>query len=255
MKVANIFKQYNNGIVLSGGAVRGFAHLGVLKALHEAGVVPDVISGVSAGSIVGAFYADGYEPGEILEIFEQKKFYNLVNVLFKKSGLLEIKGLKKLLKNNLRAKTIEELKTPLVVTATNLETGDPEYFSKGNIVDVVVASSSIPVLFKPQKLDGKMYVDGGLTNNLPLEPIEKKCKQLIGVNVSPLEDTPNLKGLKNIAVRSFQISIASTVNPKRNSFDIYIEPQELSKYGYFNLNESRNLFEIGYDTAKKELTG
>jgi NTE family protein len=253
MNITNIFKQYNTGIVLSGGAVRGFAHLGVLKALQEDGIKPDIVSGVSAGSIVGAFYADGYEPDEILEIFEQKKFYHLVKVLFKNSGLLEINGLRKLLKNNLKAKRFDELKKPFVVTATNLETGMAEYFNEGNIIDIVLASSSIPVLFKPQKIKGVTYVDGGLTNNLPVEPIEKKSKKIIGVNVNPLEENPELDGLKNIAIRSFHISIASAVNIKKDSFDIYIEPQKLREYGYFNINDSRDLFHIGYEAAKKEL--
>ena len=249
----NLFNDYNTGIVLSGGAVRGFAHLGVLKALHEAKVFPEVISGVSAGSIVGAFYADGYDPDEILEIFEKKKFYELVSIDFKSLGLLDIKGLKRLLKDNLKAKSFDKLQKPLYVAATNLSTGIIEYFNSGSIVDKVLASSSIPVLFKPQKINENIYVDGGLTNNLPIEPIKKKCKKLIGVNVNPLEENPDLSGLKNIAIHSFHISIASSVNDKKDSFDVYIEPQELRKYGYFNVKESKALFEIGYKSAKKAI--
>ena len=250
----NLFKNYKTGLVLSGGAVRGFAHLGVLKALHEAEIKPEVISGVSAGSIVGAFYADGYEPDEILEIFEQKKFFELVNLIFKNVGLLDIKGLKKLLKNNLHAKTFGELKIPLYVAATDLQSGKAEYFNKGNIVEKVLASSSIPVLFKPQIIDGKTYVDGGLVNNLPLKPIQKKCKKIIGVNVNPLEQNPQLNGIRNIAIRSFHISIANSVHHKKELFDIYIEPKELKKFGYFNVKDSRELFKIGYNTAREKLT-
>lgn len=253
MGISEVFRQYDAGIVLSGGAVRGFAHLGVLKALHENGINPNIISGVSAGSIVGAFYADGFEPEEILEIFERKKFYELVNVLFKKSGLLDITGLKKLLKNNLKAKRFSDLKKPLHVAVTNLGTGEVEYFNDGNIVDIVLASSSIPVLFKPRKIDKNTYVDGGLANNLPLEPIKDECKKLIGVNVSPLEEDPDLDGIKSIAIRSFHISIASSVNNKKDLFDLYIEPKKLRKYGYFGVKESKDLFEIGYISAKKAL--
>jgi len=249
----NLFKEYNTGIVLSGGAARGFAHLGVLKALLEVDMVPDVISGVSAGSIVGAFYADGFDPEEILEIFEQKKFYELVNVVFKNFGLLDIRGLKKLLKNNLRAKQFEDLKKPLYVTATNLQSGTAEYFNKGNIVEKVLASSSIPVLFKPQEINGETYVDGGLVNNLPLKPIQKKCKKTIGVNVNPLEQDPELQGITNIAIRAFHISIANAVRHKKNKFDIYIEPRKLKKFGYFNIKQSRELFNIGYKAAQKKL--
>lgn len=249
----NLFKDYNTGIVLSGGAVRGFAHLGVLKALHEAKIEPEIISGVSAGSIVGAFYADGYEPDEILEIFEKKKFFELVSVIFNNIGLLDISGLKNLLKNNLRAKKFKELKKPLFVAATNLHSSEAEYFNKGNIVEKVLASSSIPVLFKPQKINGKTYADGGLVNNLPLKPIQKKCKKIIGVNVNPLEQNPELDGIRNIAIRSFHISIANAVKHKKDLFDIYIEPKKLKEYGYFNVKDSREIFKIGYDEAKEVL--
>lgn len=246
-------KKYNTGIVLSGGAMRGFAHLGVLKALHEAGIFPEIISGTSAGSIVGAFYADGYEPGEILEIFENKKIYDLVgSAIFKNAGLLNMTGLGKLLKENLRAKTFEEFKKPLFVAATNLTTGSVEYFSKGSIVDKVLASSSIPVLFRPIKIHKDVYVDGAITNNLPLEPIKKKCKKLIGVNVHPLEENPQLDSLRSIAIRSFHIGIASVYN-KKDLFDMYIEPQELRKYGYFNVKDSQALFNIGYEAAQQVL--
>ncbi len=248
-----LFKPYQTGIVLSGGAVRAFAHLGVLKALHEAGIRPDIISGVSAGSIVGAFYADGFEPEEILDIFEKKKFFELVGLVFKNQGLLDMSGLQKLLDTNLRAKNFDDLKKPLFVAATNFATGKAEYFSKGNLTQKLLASSSIPVLFNPQKIDGKTYVDGGLVNNLPLKPIHKKCKKIIGVNVNPLEQNTNLEGIPNIAIRSFHISIANSVYHKKELFDIFIEPTALKNYGYFNAKQSRDLFTIGYKSARKVL--
>ncbi len=250
----SLSNNYSTGIALSGGAVRGFAHLGVLKALHEAEVFPEVISGVSAGSIVGAFYADGYEPDEIFELFEKKKFYELANVIFRNSGLLDIKGLRTLLENNLKSKSFDQLQKPLYVAATNLSKGTIEYFNSGSIVDKVLASSSIPILFRPIKINKSIYVDGGLINNLPIEPIRKQCKKLIGVNVNPLEENPELNGLINIAIRSFNISIATSSNDKKDSIDVYIEPQELSKYGYFNVKKSRDLFNIGYNSAKNTLS-
>lgn len=249
----NMFREFETGIVLSGGAVRGFAHLGVLKALHEAEMAPEIISGVSAGSIVGAFYADGYEPEEILDIFERRKFFELVGLVFKNQGLLDMSGLKKLLDKNLRAKNFEDLKKPLFVTATNFATGKPEYFDKGILAEKILASSSIPVLFNPQKIDGKIFVDGGLVNNLPLKPIQKKCKKIIGVNVNPLEQNTSLEGIQNIAVRSFHISIANSIFHKKKHFDIFIEPQDLKNYGYFNVKQSRDLFKIGYKSAQKAL--
>ena len=162
--------------------------------------------------------------------------------------------MKKLLKNNIKAKTFDDLKKPLIIAATNLITGRVEYFSQGSIVDKVLASSSIPVIFKPQKINGIAYVDGGLVNNLPLAPIKDKCKIIIGVNVTPLEEDPRLNGIRDVAMRSFHISIARSVYEKKEVFDIYIEPEELKNYGYFNVKKGLELFNIGYETAVKALS-
>lgn len=248
-----LFKDFKTGIVLSGGAVRGFAHLGVIKALHEAKIYPDAISGVSAGSIVGAFYADGFEPEEVLEIFESYRFYKLAGILFRGSGLLDPTGLKRLLKRNLRAKNFEELKKPLFIATTNLASGRIEYFSQGKLIDKILASSSIPVVFKPQKINKIPYVDGGLLNNLPIAPLKGNCKKLIGVNVNPLEQNPELKGIRNVAMRSIQISIAKSVIEKEELFDIYIEPAQLMNYGYFNIKKGQEIFDIGYKAAKEAI--
>ncbi|NJM16566.1 MAG: phospholipase, partial [Bacteroidales bacterium] len=101
-------KKYNIGLVLSGGAARGFAHLGILQALEENNLKPDIISGVSAGAIAGAFYADGYSPIEILQILKGKKMWEYVRLAFKRQGLMKITGLDNILRQYLRANTFEE---------------------------------------------------------------------------------------------------------------------------------------------------
>ena len=179
-------KKYSTGLVLSGGAARGFAHLGVIQALHERSIKPDIVSGVSAGSIVGSFYCDGFEPEEIFEIFRKNKIFKLVRLMFRRHGLLSISGLRKVLEKNLRTTRLEDLQKPLVITATNIENAKTSYFIEGNITDLVIASSSIPVLFNPPQIDGITYIDGGVTNNFPLEPLEKNCRHLIGVHVNPV---------------------------------------------------------------------
>lgn len=140
-------KAYENGIVLSGGGAKGFAHIGVLKALNEKGIYPDVISGTSAGSIVGAFYADGIEPDDILKIFIGKDLYSLVQIIMPRKGLFKMKDLLAMLKKNLSAHRIEELKVKTYISATNFTTGRVKYFYEGPIIKPIVASASIPVLF------------------------------------------------------------------------------------------------------------
>ena len=168
--------RYKTGIVLSGGGARGFAHLGVLLALNEAGIFPDIISGTSAGALIGVLYADGYTPGEIMKLLDANTSFHYIRPTVPKEGLLQISGIIKILRDNLRAKTFEELKLPLIVAATNLNYGRIEYFSAGELLQPVIASASIPVLFKPVLINGCLFVDGGVLDNLPIKPVEEVCE-------------------------------------------------------------------------------
>lgn len=238
--------KYNIGVVLSGGAARGFTHLGVLKALEEFEMKPDIISGVSAGAIAGVLYADGYAPEEILEIYTHKSIFELLQMTIPKTGIFKATGLKETLKKNLHAVTFDQLKIPLVVTATNLIEGKSEYFSEGNLVEAILASSCVPVLFETVVINKVPYIDGGVMNNMPVEPIAKKCNKLIGVYINPTGHIDELKGLVHIAERSFHLAIASEMRTKQHLFDIYIEPSEISKYSMFDLKNAPELFEVGY---------
>jgi len=244
-------KKYKVGLVLSGGAARGFAHLGVLKALEEKGLKPGIISGVSAGAIAGAFYADGYTPEEILEIYIKQNLFDLVQITIPRTGLFKLSGMKKVLDKYLRAKRLEDLKIPLVVTATSLNKGEAVYLRKGNLADAILASSAVPVLFEVITIDNVEYIDGGITNNLPLAPIAGKCAKLIGVYVNHSGFQENITGIANIAERAFHLAVSNDIEKKKPLFDIYIEPGELANYGFFNLKQGRDLFRIGYDTAIK----
>ena len=169
-------KKYKIGLVLSGGGARGFAHLGVIQALNEAGLFPDVISGTSAGAIIGSLYADGYTPAEIMKMVNSNSRLSYIRPTVPREGLLQISGIVRILRDNLRAKNFEELKIPLYVSATDLNNGKIVYFSKGVLIEKIIASASIPVLFKPVVIDNIHYVDGGVLDNLPVRPIEKECE-------------------------------------------------------------------------------
>src|SRR5450759_2588645 len=141
-------KKYKIGIVLSGGGARGFAHLGVLQALNDTGIFPDIVSGTSAGALAGVLYCDGYTPKEILKIMNTHSRFDFMRPAMPHDGLLQISGIAKILENNLNARTFQELKIPLFVTATDLNNGKAVYFNEGPLLNPVIASSSIPVLFK-----------------------------------------------------------------------------------------------------------
>ena len=152
-------KKYRTGVVLSGGGARGFAHLGVLQALNDAGIFPDVVSGTSAGALVGVLYADGYRPEEILQIMNSSSMLHYVRPTVPREGLLQISGIERILQENLKASTFEGLSIPLFVTATDLNNGVAKYFCEGELLRPVIASASIPVLFKPVIIDNIYYVD------------------------------------------------------------------------------------------------
>lgn len=242
-------KKYNVGLVLSGGGARGFAHVGVLKALNEAGIYPDVISGVSAGAMAGVLYADGNTPDEMMKMFIDTKFFRYLEFSIPRRNLLKMTKLTKIIASNLKAKKFEELKIPLFVAATDLNNGCCEYFSKGELLKVVIASATVPVLFPPMLISGKHYVDGGVLNNFPFEPLANKCDLLIGVNVNPFGYQDEFKNLMNIAERSFHLCFAASLPKKIKKCHIYIEPEKLRNYKLLDVSKNKEIYKIGYDAA------
>ena len=193
--------NYSLGLVLSGGGARGFAHLGVAKAMYEKGIKPDIISGVSAGSIAGAFLASGMDPDDIFELLKEQDFMKISHFKMSKQGFIRLDGLKQQIKLHIPFKNLEDLPTPLIVAVCNLNKARIEYISRGPLADIVEASSSIPVLFSPVKMGTDLYVDGGVLDNLPIKPVRKICDKIIAVNISPIHDTEKLENMLQIAAR------------------------------------------------------
>lgn len=245
--------KYKIGLVLSGGGARGFAHLGVIQALNDAGIFPDIISGTSAGALVGVLYADGYSPKEILHLMNPGSRLDFMRPTLPREGLLQISGIVKILKSHLHAKTFEELKMPLYVSATDLNNGKAVYFSEGDLLDPVIASASIPVLFQPVIINNTYYVDGGVLDNLPLLPIENKCRFLIGSFVNPVGYIEKISGLINIAERTFMLSMSKEITEKAKKFDLFIAPVELRNYKILDPDKAEELFSIGYKATKEKL--
>ena len=158
--------RYRLGLVLSGGGARGFAHIGVVQAMYEAGLRPDIISGTSAGSIVGAMIAAGHTPEECLNFFLGKKILHFARPTMSKKGIMIMNGMEERLAEFLHVKTFEELKIPLVITASDINGAVPVHFEKGELLPCIIASCSIPVVFTPREIDHVDYVDGGVFMNL-----------------------------------------------------------------------------------------
>jgi len=246
-------KQFKIGLVLSGGGARGFAHIGVMQALNDAGIYPDVISGTSAGAIVGVLYADGYTPAKIMKILNSNSRLHYIRPTVPREGLLQISGIVRILRDNLKAKTFEELKIPMYVTATDLNNGKIVYFSAGELHNIIIASASIPVLFKPVEIKKIQYVDGGVLDNLPIKPIENRCRFIIGSFVNPTGYEKNLTNLISIAERTFLLSVSKEVIEKVKKFDLFIAPMELRNHKILDPEKAVEMYQIGYDATTEKL--
>lgn len=246
-------KKYKIGIALSGGGARGIAHLGVLKALHEREIEPEIISGASAGSIVGALYADGHDPEDIFKMFQEQGFYKFIRFGLEPMGLLKLDGLVKLLESNLTVKHIEELSKPLIIACTEFNSGKMRLFSEGPLPTLVKASCSIPILFKAVEYDGKYLVDGGVTSNMPVEPISDDCERIIGSHVNPIDEQDDLSGWTNMVDRVFTLATYNTVRQNIEKCDLFIEPPKLAHFGIFSSAKDRQMFDLGYDETMKQL--
>lgn len=240
---------YPIGLALSGGGVRGFAHLGVLKALREKGIQPGIISGVSAGAIMGALYADGYEPDEIFELLHGLDFFKMLKIRRPRLGFLKPDGLKLTLQKYLRAENFDELKLPLYISATNLNKAQTEVFDSGNLVDAIMASIAFPMVIRPYEINGCLYVDGGLMNNLPVQPLIGKADKIIGVYVNPVKNQDSRFRIRNYADRIVHIGLRANILSSIEKCDLFIEPPGLLDYNLFKVSGARNIFNIGYEHA------
>ena len=251
--VESIFslKPYRTGIAMSGGGIKGMCHAGVLKALEEVGIKPDIISGVSSGAIVGALYADGYSPDEIAEIFEHIEFRKMTKLQVPAGGLFKNDRFEKYLGSRLRAKTFEELKIPLRIVATNLDRGQSVVFSSGKLLPAIMASSSVPVLFSPRVIDGEHYVDGGVFKNFPVSIIRNDCEKVIGINASPLVADEYKMSVLNVAMRTYHFMFKANILADKELCYFLIEPVDMGNYETFETEKSREIYELGYETTRK----
>ncbi|MES2131196.1 MAG: patatin-like phospholipase family protein [Bacteroidota bacterium] len=236
-------------LVLSGGGARGFAHLGIIKALQEKEVMFSSISATSSGAIIGAFLCDGYTPDEIADICSGA--IPLTHFNFHLSpGILSIDSLHKLFAKYLRSKTFSDLKYPLYISVTDLNDGKQVILNQGNIVEAVIASASIPIIFPPVFIGGVPYADGGLSGNLPVEPFIGSTLKTIGVHVNKTDRYDGNISIIRQFERMVHLSIREIVLREMNYVDLLIEPDGLAGYGLFDTKKISDIIKTGYDFTK-----
>lgn len=239
------------GLALSGGGIRGISHLGVLKGLNEAGIFPTKLSGTSAGAIVGAMYCNGYQPNEILKIIVETNYFKFMRPAISLKGILKMNIVGDLFKLYLTHNSFSDLKIPLTIAATDIIKGKVVYFSDGELINPILASSCIPGMFDPIIIKERPFVDGGVLNNLPVEPLEGFCDFVIGVNCNHLPEETNIRNMKSLIERSVIMSMNYNVYSRKSKCDFFIEAEGLGKYGVFDIKKAPQLFQAGYDRVSQ----
>ncbi|PQA92213.1 NTE family protein [Chryseobacterium piscicola] len=242
------------GLTLSGGGMRGIAHIAVLKALEEYNLKPDIISGTSAGSIIAAFYSFGKSPDEMMEIVKQTTFFSRSFLRLSKNGIFSSNFILKLFTDYFPKDDFKILKIPIYVATTELTHGIVDFFSEGNLFLPLLASSSVPFVLPPVKIGDKIYVDGGVLDNLPIEPIIDKCDFLIASHVNSISyDSLEKMSLLKEFDRILHLAIAKSVYAKVNSCNIFLDPPKMTKFSLFNKKSLDIMFKEVYEYTCNEL--
>lgn len=245
---------YRLGVALSGGGARGFAHVGALKALEEAGMKPDVIAGVSAGAVAAVMYAAGVPLDEMLSLFTSTKFTDIARPsLIHGDGMFSLMRFKQFIEEATGIDRLENLRIPTYVGVTDLDHGEPAEFHEGPLGERVVASCSIPIVFSPVEIDGIHYVDGGVLRNLPAWIIREKCETLIGINVSPLRTFEYKKSFLDIGMRTYNLMAKANQQQDMDICDHVIITPELIHYQVFNLKDIHKAYLSGYAAAHRAI--
>ena len=208
---------------------------------------------MSGGAIAGALLADGYEPAEIMDIFGKMTFTEFTGFVSPHLGLFNTNRLQTILKKNIRVQHFEDLKTPLIVIASDFDHGKAVAFSKGPLYEAIAASCSIPALFEPTLIKGTHYVDGGLFKNFPVSTIREKAQTVIGINVNPdlLQETK--KNIKNVIERCINFALIANMREDESLCDILIKPEKLKDYSIVDVKQAKKIYNIGYASAQKTI--
>jgi NTE family protein len=217
------------GLALGGGAARGFAHIGVIKALESQGIFPDVVVGTSAGSVVGALYASGNTGFTLqkmaLEMDEAGITDWAVPLFTKASGVLKGEALQTYINKSVNQLPIEKFKIPFAAVATDLQSGDAVIFQRGNAGVAVRASSSVPSVFQPVKIGEHSYVDGGLVAPVPVRfTREMGADIVIAVNISSQPEAQSANSSLEILLQTFAIMGKRLNFHELKDADIVISP-------------------------------
>jgi NTE family protein len=241
-------------LALSGGGARGIAHVGVLAALDELQIPVARLAGVSSGAIVGALYAAGLPPRAILREIERASLFRLLlRPAFSWRGLLSTRGIAQELARLLGGPEVGfgQLAKPLTVVATDLLAGAAVAFTTGALLPPLLGTTAVPLLFRPVEHQGRLLVDGGVLNLLPVEPLLATAgpnEVVIAANSNPVgpRTAGQLAGLPRLLERTFHLALHGNTQPSIERAALLLEPPELVQWRVSDYRRAPQLFELGY---------
>lgn len=214
------------GLALGGGAARGFAHIGVIQVLEEAGIRPDLVVGTSAGSLVAALYASGKNGAELARLALSMDESAITDWAFPGRGLIRGEGLARYVRDNTGGKTMEQLPMPLGIVATDLGSGDGVLFQRGDVGVAVRASSAVPAVFQPVRIGAREYVDGGLVSPVPVRFARQMGAELvIAVDISTAPDGNPTGDMMRLLLQTFAIMGRSINRYELKEADVVLRPR------------------------------
>jgi NTE family protein len=214
------------GLALGGGAARGFAHIGVIQVLEEAGVRPDMVVGTSAGSLVAALYASGKNGAELARLALAMDESAITDWAFPGRGLIRGEGLARYVRDNTGGRTIEQLPLPLGIVATDLDSGEGVLFQRGDLGTAVRASSAVPAVFQPVRIGSREYVDGGLVSPVPVRFARQMGAELvIAVDISTAPDGNPTGDMMRLLLQTFAIMGRSINRFELKEADVVLRPK------------------------------
>ncbi len=239
------------GVALGGGFARGLAHIGVLKALAEAAIPVDFIAGTSVGAIIGACYCSGVSADELEEVARATRFRHFARWTFSRYGLCSNDRMTQFCARVLKARTFEELKVPLAITATDFQTGAPVVFTQGPLVGPIRASCAYPGMFLPVEIDGRAYIDGMLAYTVPTTPLRHMgAERVIGVYLSAhwTQHRPP-RHLFEVIGQCFSIAQAKMCDLWQKDADLVLEP-DVNGFAYDCFDRAKELIALGENSVR-----
>lgn len=246
-------EQPKIGLALGSGGARGFAHLGVIKVLKDEGIPIDLIAGSSMGALVGSFYGAGIEMSRLYTLSTAFKRKYFLDFTVPKMGFIAGKKVMEFIKVFTHGKNIEELSIPLGIVATDLLTGEKVVFKSGPVANAVRASISIPGIFVPEKYNGRILVDGGVSDRVPVSVAKEMGADIvIAVDVSRVKRNAEISSIYDVIMQSIDIMQTEIITNREIEADIMIRPpvELYSSRAFTNIDE---IIIIGEEETKKQL--